>query len=307
MACVLVTGGTGLVGKHAVAALVNQKHDVHVLTRKMPDMPTEDVHYHIGDLLDPAFVSACLQDLHPSHLLHLAWITEHGQFWNAPENDDWVVASKHLIEAFQASGGQRVVVSGSCAEYDWSDLGDGVCREDVTPLKPHTLYGQCKVELFSWLSTTSLSQAWGRVFLPFGLGEDTKRLVPSVALALLAGQEARCSSGVQVRDFMHARDVGRAFAALLLSPVDGAVNIASGAPHAIADIANTLGELSGHPEWVRLGALDDRPNDPPVLVADVTRLRQEVGFAPSLSLKEGLREVYLQLKAAETERGQSAG
>lgn len=296
MSRVLVTGATGLIGKHAVAALVAQGHEVHGVTRSIPKVSPPGVVWHTCDILN---ADLAMNDIRASHLLHLAWTTEHGQFWNAPQNRDWQAASQRLIEAFQASNGTRVVMAGSCAEYDWSNLGDGVCREGVTPLNPHTLYGQIKVETSRWLAdfaeAKGISQAWGRVFLPFGAGENINRLVPSVALALQAGQEAKCSSGVQVRDFMNARDVGWAFAALVKSDVEGDVNVATGEPHTIAELATTLGDISGRPDLVRLGAFKDRPDDPLVLVADVTRLRDEVGFTPSIGFRDSLKQAYDQL------------
>jgi len=300
MTRVLVTGATGLIGKHAVAALATQGLDVHAVARAKPDTLPSGVTWHVCDLLKSGAAERLAEEVKATHLLHLAWVTEHGHFWNAEENLNWQAVSQHLIEVFRSHGGMRVVVAGSCAEYDWTDLADGLCRENQTPLKPHTRYGQSKVDAFKWLegfaAQAKLSYAWGRVFMLFGVGENRKRLVPSIATALAQGREAQCSSGIQVRDFMDARDVGRAFAALLMSGVKGAVNVASGEPHTIADVANTLGEISGRPDLVRLGALPDRPDDPLVLVADVTHLRDEVGFVPAVGFRESLEQAYEQIR-----------
>ena len=91
-----------------------------------------------------------------------------------------------------------------------------------------------------------------------------------------------------MRDFIDARDAGAAFAALLASEVTGAVNIATGEPHSVAEVALTLGRLTGRPELVRLGALPDRLDDPPYLVADTSRLRKEVGYSPAIGFERML-------------------
>jgi nucleoside-diphosphate-sugar epimerase len=81
--------------------------------------------------------------------------------------------------------------------------------------------------------------------------------------------------------------------------VEGAVNVASGEPLAVAEVAEILGAISGRPDLVRLGALPDRPDEPPVLVADVTRLRVEVGFRPRWGLREALEAAYRGAGAGE--------
>ncbi|MCW8916558.1 MAG: NAD(P)-dependent oxidoreductase [Magnetovibrio sp.] len=297
MTRVLVTGATGLIGRHAVTDLAAGGYEVHALARTKPQNDSSGITWHECDLLDPGVPQQIAEEVQATHLLHLAWITDHGAFWEDLDNKLWLTVSQRLIEAFISQGGQRVVVSGSCAEYDWTELGDGVCRETETPLKPHTLYGQCKVALSNWLaSQDNVSSAWGRVFLLYGSGEDKKRLIPSVSLALQAGEEAKCSSGTQVRDFMDARDVGGGFAKLLMTDVQGPVNVASGEPHTIAEVANTLGEIAGHPELIKLGAFPDRLDDPPILIADATRLHDEVGFVAMVGFRDGLKSVYDQLR-----------
>lgn len=72
---------------------------------------------------------------------HLAWYAEHGKYWDSPLNLRWTEATVRLVEAFCMAGGQQVVISGTCAEYDWTH---GYCREDCTPIDPATLYGIAK-------------------------------------------------------------------------------------------------------------------------------------------------------------------
>jgi nucleoside-diphosphate-sugar epimerase len=89
---------------------------------------------------------------------------------------------------------------------------------------------------------------------------------------------------------MHVDDVAGAFAALLDSAVEGPVNVASGERVSIADVLALIARAAGRPELLRLGALPRRAGEPDEHVADVTRLRDEVGFAPSVRLEEGIAE-----------------
>lgn len=275
MSRILVTGATGFIGSHAVEPLRQAGHEVYAIGSRD------------CDLLDPAAAPRLLNELRPELLLHFAWYAEPGAFWSSEENVRWVEASLRLLRAFAAAGGRRAVIAGTCAEYDWSHPR---LSERDTPLAPSTLYGECKHALHRIAECWGgLSVAWGRVFFLYGPGEHPARLVSSVASALARGEPAPCSSGEQVRDFLHVADVGRAFAALTASAVEGPVNVGSGERVSVREVVTRLGELAGRPELVELGALPERPDEPPELVADVGRLRDEVGFRPSLTLEEGLR------------------
>jgi nucleoside-diphosphate-sugar epimerase len=288
----LVTGATGFVGRHALRPLAERGFEVHAVTSREPPAELEDlaVWYH-ADLLEPAAAEAVIDAARPTHLLHLAWYAEHGEYWTSLENVRWVEASLLLLRRFAAAGGERAVVAGTCAEYDWSR---SPLSEVGTPLVPATLYGAAKHGLH--VVTGALAEragfelAWGRIFFVYGPGEDPRRLVASVARALARGERARASHGRQLRDFLHVEEVADAFAALLAAGVTGAVNVAAGTSVSIREIVELLGGLSGRPELVELGALPARPGDPDELSADVRRLRDEVGWQPGRSLEDGLRE-----------------
>jgi nucleoside-diphosphate-sugar epimerase len=108
---------------------------------------------------------------------------------------------------------------------------------------------------------------------------------------LLAGAPAAISTGSQVRDFLHVDDCGAAFAALVDSDVTGSVNVGSGIGTATVDVARTIARVVGRDDLLQVGALPDRPDEPPRLVADASRLHREVGFTPRFDLESGLRDV----------------
>jgi nucleoside-diphosphate-sugar epimerase len=310
---VLLTGAAGFIGRHAIASLHDLGFDVHAVSRKAPSLnegAVKDVTWHTADLLDPLDSRELIERVRPSHLLHLAWYAEHGRFWTSTENVRWVEASLGLLRAFGACGGRRAVVAGTCAEYDWSSAGH--CIEGATRLAPSTLYGACKHALNviaqPWSEAVGVDFAWGRIFFLYGPWEDPARLVPSVTRALLSGQPALCSHGRQLRDFLHSSDVADAFVALLNSNVCGSVNIGSGEPMSIGELVKRVAAATGRLDLLRLGALAAREGEPQELVADVGRLRDEVGWAPSLSVAEGIeRTVEWWREHTESSSGGNAG
>lgn len=288
---VLLTGATGFIGRHCIPLLQARGFEVHAVSSKATDEIIDGVRWHRADLLACDRVPELVASVEPTHLLHLAWDATPGKYWTSVDNLRWVQSSLELVREFASASGRRVVMAGTCAEYDWT--GDGLCVEGETPLHPATLYGTCKhalrLMLEAYAAQAGLSAAWGRVFFLYGPHEYPQRLVSSVVRRLLRGERAPCSHATQRRDILYVEDVAAAFVALLESEVTGAVNIASGeAVELRAVISRIADELHGN-ELVDFGALPATQSEPPLLVADVTRLREEVGWQPRFSLDEGLR------------------
>ena len=293
MKTVLVTGASGFLGRHATVALRARGFQVHGLSRRPPG--DVDYQWQRADLLDADAVRRVLDQVRPTHLLHLAWGTEHGRYWTAPANARWVEASLALWRHFAESGGHRGVGAGTCAEYCWDDaVLAGRPVTEGAPRAAHSFYGLAKRATFELLDAYSrsvnLEFAWGRMFFPYGPGDTRPTLIPSVIGALRRGQPARCTHGRQLRDFVHIRDVAAAFAAMLDGTVSGPVNIGTGRATSIGDVVTTLGALLGRPDLIELNAVEARPDEPAWLVADIRRLQDEVGVAPMIDLTEGLRE-----------------
>jgi nucleoside-diphosphate-sugar epimerase len=286
---ILVTGAGGFVGRFAVEALKERGFEVHGVARRPIDGVEVDV-WREADLLEPSAAARVVHEVGASHLLHLAWTTEHGRFWEDPANRSWVTATMRLIETFAEARGSRIVVAGSCAQYDWSSRKP--LSETDSPRRPATLYGRAKQDVEALLEAmsaeTGTSSATALLFFPYGPYERAGRLVPSVARRLLVGEEAMTSPGTQVRDFLHVADCGAALAALVDSSVVGPVNVGSGEGTAVAEVARSLARIVGRPELLRLGALPG--DDETSVVARTGRLRNEVGFTPRFGLEDGLRD-----------------
>ncbi len=300
---VLVTGAGGFIGRHSLEPLRAAGYEVHAaLSARATSAPPavalpSGAQVHRADLLDIQAIDALIEAVRPTHLLHFAWIVTPGVYWSSAENYRWLAASRHLMCRFAESGGVRAVMAGSCAEYDWSQVE--VCRERTSPLanesgKTVAAYAECKIALQQALENAGreqgVSTAWGRLFFQFGPGEHPQRLVASVILDLLSGREALCTHGRQIRSFLHGADVGAAFAALLDSDVEGPVNIGSGERISIAELLEQIARQIGRPDLLQLGARGAAPGEPAILVPDIGRLRDEVGFSPRVTLDAGLAE-----------------
>lgn len=276
---VLLTGATGLIGRHCVRPLEEAGFAVVAASRGQGD-----------DLLaDPEAVVARAG---ADHLIHLAWADGAKDRWSAPANLDWVGASLRLLRAFAAAGGRRAVMVGSCAEYDWT--GAGHLTEEA-PLRPATLYGAAKaatgIAAVACAPALGVSLAWARVFFAYGPGEPEGRLFGDILKGLAAGREVACTDGLQRRDFLHTADIGRALVSLLVSGAEGPVNVGSGRAVPVREMILALARAMGGEGLIRLGARPRPANDPALIEADVTRLSRETGFCPAFDMESGIRAV----------------
>jgi nucleoside-diphosphate-sugar epimerase len=97
---------------------------------------------------------------------------------------------------------------------------------------------------------------------------------------------------------MHVSDLGAAFAALFDSGVEGAVNVASGLETSVRELVTIIATHCSALERVHFGALPDQAGQPPRLIADVRRLRDEVGWKPPVSLQQRVEEACAGWKAS---------
>jgi nucleoside-diphosphate-sugar epimerase len=300
---IVVTGASGFIGRETIAPLIARGFEVHALGRSPVTQP--GCRNHACDLLTNN-VGRLLSEIAPTHLLHLAWYAVPGKFWGAPDNLDWLAASLRLVRDFAGAGGARVVVAGSCAEYDWSHP---LLDEEATPLQPATLYGRAKAALFETLIAAApvlgIALGWGRVFFPFGPFEAPGRLLSDVVDGVTAGRRVACSDGLQSRDFLHVEDVASSFAALVDCDVTGPVNIASGTATTVRDIVGRAARLAGDVSLIDWGARPRQPGEPLMMAATTRRLREEVGVTPRWTIAAGVADaVERRITRAETRMAQ---
>ena len=213
----------------------------------------------------------------------------------SPENLRWLQAGLAMIAAFGEAGGQRFVGAGSSAEYE---SGHEQCTEDLTPIRPTTIYGKCKAA--SWLGVEAAAQhhgfsaAWGRIFLPYGPGDPVGRLIPSVLSALDQKRPVETTHGRQLRDFIYAPDAADLLVRLLFSPEAGSFNIGTGCATMIRSVIEYLADRRGGRELLRLGAIKPPIGEPPALIADMTKIGARLGWSAPTSIEAGLDRVLAQ-------------
>ncbi len=295
---VLLTGPTGFIGRFVLEELIDRGCEVHCLNfNDSPHLKHERVFTHQFNLLDIEALGAKLESLleqtGAKQCIHLAWYTGHSDYLTSEVNQSWLEASKRFTNGFYKGSGERLVAAGTCIEYDLSL--EQVCVEGSTPLKPDTLYAQCKVELQQHLESVATangkSWGWGRIFFVYGPQDRPQRLIPYIIRQLQKDEMAEPHFGGLKRDFVLVTDVARYFCDLLESEFSGCVNFGSGEISSVQQVFDTVGEILGKPNLIGNNSnIGTSGTEQRLIAADMSAFRARVNNRKSTSLIDGIRQ-----------------
>lgn len=284
---VLVTGGSGLIGRHTVALL--REHDIAVRTfqRGAPIDPSFE--YVAGDVCTDR-EALCEAARECAAIVHLAGRGDVGESRRDPAGYAQLNAmgALHALDAARHAGAAFVLAS-TQRVYP---LTAEPCREDA-PLQPDSPYGYAKWAAELWCRMAS--EQFGvpttvlRFFSVYGPGQQPNGgsgVVTIFARAALSGAPLVIQSAGK-RDFTHAQDVARAIVNVAGAQPKGhrVYNIATGVGTSFRELAELVVDITG-----RGSRIEERIDEPPGrdLVADLSRARDELGYEPCVPLRSGL-------------------
>lgn len=285
---VLITGGTGFIGKNVVDELLTRGYQVHSLVYP-PFVPEqENLFQYEMNLLDTEQVNKFLSENHFDTLIHLAWYVGKG-CQTSNKNIDWLMASLNLLQSFKMNGGTKFLATGSVSEYDYKY---GYCKECSTPTNSGTLYGVSKNSFYniakSFCKWNDINFKWARIFNLYGPDEKIQRLVPSVINSCLKNEDVKVSHCKNYLDYLHVKDVARGIVDVFESELNDAVNICSGEPVQLREIVEKIVELTNYKGQVSWGALTAAFDDN-VVFGNNEKLKS-IGWIQRYSLGEGLKQ-----------------
>jgi nucleoside-diphosphate-sugar epimerase len=284
---ILVTGGSGFIGRQCITGLADSGHEVFgVYTRNSPVI--HPCTWLQANLLDESARISVLERVRPDVLVHLAWQADD---YDDGVHLDWLAASLHLVRCFQQQGGKFLFTAGSSMEYAWE--GE-VCSESRSRFNSSTLYGHAKHALWKtvseYCSRESLAYCHGRIFFLYGPGQDRTRLVPAIVHSLLENKPFVCKSGHLYRDYLDVREVAAAINNLVLSECDGDFNIASGIATKIEDIVKQILARIDKTELVEFELAPVDESKDLKVVGEVEKIEAAIGCRPSFNLEKTINE-----------------
>lgn len=274
---VLVTGGSGFIGRRLVELLQEQGADVSA-----PGRDTLDVSAGIFPNVSADWV------------VHLAGRTFVPASWNDPADFYRVNASGtvNVLEYCRKMQAKLIYVSGYCY-----GIPETLPIAETAPLKPNNPYAFSKsaaeeaCRFFFECFQTPVTIV--RPFNIYGPGQSSHFLIPRlIEQAIDPDAEAIVvEDDTPRRDYVHLDDVAGAIVSLLRNPKPGTTfNVGSGESNSVADVAAMVCRAAGV-EKPLVSRGNRRVNDIPDVVADIAAIRNAVGWSPAIPLLEGLRGV----------------
>lgn len=297
---VLVTGGSGFVGRRLLEALRERGDDVVSAAPSRGD----DEHLPL-DLTDSENVRAVVEMVRPELVFHLAAqsfvpraIEEPLETFRAN-----VDGTMYLLEALRAQDAPkpRLLFVSSALVYGDRPAADMPLRETLPP-RPANPYAASKAAgealVLGYQSSYGLDAVISRAFNHIGVGQDPRFAVSAFAhrLARIASGEERALQVGNVeseRDFLDVRDVVSAYVALAERGTSGEIyNVCSGVAVKMREILRRLVNIAGVPVEIREDPALMRTTEISRSVGDPAKLKRTTGWSPRVDLADSLRDIY---------------
>lgn len=307
----LITGCSGFVAKHFLDYLDQLKVPAYVLGVDIhrPEFNINEFHYvrcsfEKTDLLDKDQVDNIIYQFQPKYILHLASFSSVAFSWKNPTAsfaNNTNIFLNLLEKVRNLNLDCRILSIGSSEEYGNVKAGDMPLKEEH-PLDPISPYAVARVsqELLSkiYVDGYGMDIIMTRSFNHIGPGQKDIFVVSSFAKQLVSlhktGLKAKLITGDTsiIRDFVDVRDVVKAYYLLLKKGKKGEVyNICSGDGISLAEVIKRMGLILGIEVENQIDEKLVRPNDNRVIIGSNNKIKKEVGWAPSITLHESLKEI----------------
>ena len=280
--------GSGFIGSAIIQRLQSEGHELLIFSKTFKDgIQSQQV---IGDIFSfDDFSKTLLWE--PQVVIHTPWVTRHGIYNDALSNFQYAQFASDLARYVTQTEVKHLIILGTCAEYGPQS---GASSANITDLNPINLYAQQKVSAMNsamnFLLGSKVRLTWARIFQPYGLHQDKKRLLPYLIDTLKAGKRVDLNDTSSVLDWITTRDIASAISWIINHDTPVEVDVGTSIGYTNVELLRHLENLLGHSnQWARIAA------QPPIgngvtLVGKNSPLFVS-GWLPSDSLNDGLEWV----------------
>lgn len=299
----VVTGATGMIARALIRELVRENVGVYALRKPGDPLVDEVFSDPLVKVIDaditalPDAASAIGEKC--DALFHFAWLGTFGGGRDAAylQNDN-IKYTLDAVRLASLTGCECFVGAGSQAEY--GRPGDVDLAPD-TPTAPETGYGIAKFAAGKlsrlYCEALGIRHCWTRILSVYGVGANPDTLLPSAINKMLRGEHAAFTKGEQLWDFLYCDDCARAFYLIAKSGKHGTTYpVGSGEARPLAEYIKAARDAVDPSIEIGLGELPYNPGQVMYLKADISQLRADTGFEPSVPFETGIARVVESLR-----------
>ena len=281
---ILVTGGTGFIGRYVVGRLIAEGIRPVVTTFKKTQQENSQIDVEVLDLTDASQVNNLINNYNPQIVLHLAGVTPgHSDPTGRIYHDVNFTGTVNLLNALKGTSASRVILLGSASEYG----NQAIPFTEAMPLRPVSDYAVSKVEANRYAVEMNLASGLPvtilRVFTAYGFDQPDKMFLSQLLNHALLNRNFKMSDGEQKRDFVHVDDVSSAILVAMTAEnvIGRVINLAGGRGIALKDIARHVWKIcKADPELLEIGALEKARDDCFNTEADISLAAEILNWHP---------------------------
>jgi len=298
---IFITGAAGFVGSNLARRLVNDGNaEIHILTRensntwRISDI-LDKIHNHQVDILDAEKLKKIINEIQPDYIFHLA---NAGLIGGVSASDEDLVKVNlvgliNLISALENVNYKGLVNVGSSSEYGLKSepMKETDFCEPMNPYGVSKLAATCYASFVAKFKNKPIITF--RLFSPFGLYDDFRRLVSKSILDLLAGKELNLANPEAVRDYIFIDDVVDLFLEAKDKTADfkGEIfNLGSGRQNKISEVVDLIIKFINPNAKVNWGVDSPRAWESKKWEADINKTFSNFNWRPKFSLEKGIEK-----------------
>jgi len=290
---VLITGGSGFIGKHLQKALYNYGAFVTIIDKNLPY--AKSINTIKCDICDYKNLEKAIRDISPEIVFHLAANINRASEFDIIRNMISVnlIGTLNLFESLKnISSCRSIIVAGTSEEYGNNQVPfKEYYKED--PISPYS---------FSKVSVSYLSKMLFNVYklpiivlrptLAYGPGQKETMFIPALIKTFLRNERFIMTPGEQTRDFIFIDDLVNAY--MLTGVSEGhfgeIFNIGSGKEYKIKDIAYRIASFLNKRNFLKIGAKDYRKSEIMSYFVDISKAKNCLNWTPKIEINKGLKK-----------------
>jgi len=297
---VLITGGAGFIGANFTYKFLDFGYNVHLIEKKESNLwRLKDIRERIGlhyvDLKNYNKLESLITKLKPLIILHFAALGTYPRKQQEVKEmiETNLLGTINLVDACSRINFECFINTGSSSEYGIKDKP----MKESDLLEPDNPYGITKAAGTMYCQymakKLNLPIVTMRLFAVYGYFEEQARLIPTIIKACLKNSGLKLSSSNSVRDFIFIEDLISAYLKAInkIKKIKGEIfNVGSGKQNTIDEVVKVIKKITYSTTKPQYGQVELAQYEPKNWVADISKIKNRLGWQPKYNLEEGLKK-----------------